>query len=262
MEDREYEKFSENMQRFVGIDLGLYKEAQMNRRMRTLFEKRGFKSYDDYYYALKKDPVLLEEFLERMTINVTEFFRNETRWQVLREKIVPDYKKTKTKVKCWSAACSTGEEPYSLAMLLLDQCPGVEIDILATDIDDLVLKRAKEGIYTEAMIKGCPPHYVHKFFRKGPNDTYIIKDEVKKCVRFKKHNLLHEPFEQQFDLIICRNVMIYFTEEAKEQLYRKFNQGLGEKGIFFVGSTEQIFHPEEYNFEVYDAFFYSKIEQK
>lgn len=259
MEDKEYLKFIENIKRYIGIDLGLYKETQMNRRMRTLYEKRGFTSYDEYFLMLRKETTLLEEFLDRMTINVTEFFRNSTRWDVLRDKLIPELKTSKRKIRCWSAACSTGEEPYTLAMLLLENFPSHQIDIIATDIDDMVLEKAKEGIYTEALLKGCPEPFITRYFKKDEHGLYHIKEEVRRCITFKKHNMLHDRFEEDFDLIICRNVMIYFTEEAKEKLYYGFNQSLKEDGVLFVGSTEQIFHPETYNFEVYDAFFYKKV---
>lgn len=259
MEDKEYEAFTRLVRGLIGIDLGLYKEAQMNRRVRTLYEKRGFKSYQEYFVGIRHEKELMKEFLDRMTINVTEFFRNEARWEVLREKWIPNWQKHNTgKVRCWSAACSTGEEPYSLAMLLLESFPSFQIEIIATDIDDLVLERAKEGIYTETLLKGCPPKYIEKYFKKDAHDLFHIKDEVKRCVTFVKHNMLHDSFEEQLDLIICRNVMIYFTEDAKEQLYHKFNRALKENGVLFVGSTEQLFHPENYHFDVYDAFFYMK----
>lgn len=261
MEDKDYLKFIDNIKSYIGVDLGLYKEAQMNRRMRTLYEKKGFNDYREYFDGLKSDKELLDEFLERMTINVTEFFRNGVRWEVLKKKVLPRLKEksVKGKIKCWSAACSTGEEPFSLAMMLLEEFPSQKIEILATDIDDVVLKKAKEGIFTEAMLKGCPPNYIRKYFTKDEDDIYYIKDEVKKCITFRKHDLLNAPFGEGYDLIICRNVMIYFTEDAKEKLYHKFSGALSSEGVLFVGSTEQIFHPEVYGIKVYDAFFYEKM---
>lgn len=258
MEDKEYVKFTGNIKRLLDIDLGLYKETQMNRRIRTLYEKRGYLSYDEYFVGIKKDQVLREEFLDRMTINVTEFFRNANRWEVVRSKVIPELKKRNKKIKCWSAACSTGEEPYTLAMLMMEQFPNGNFEVLATDIDQQILERAKSGVYTEAMMKGCPERFIRKYFVKEADGMYRVTDELKKQVRFKQHDLLVDDFESNIDFIVCRNVMIYFTEEAKDQLYRKFNQALTEKGIFFVGSTEQIFHPDEFQFSIYDAFFYTK----
>lgn len=258
MEDKEYIKFIGNIKKYLDIDLGLYKETQMNRRIRTLYEKRGFTNYEDYFLGIKKEAVVLEEFLDRMTINVTEFFRNANRWDVVVEKVIPEFQKKGRKIKCWSAACSTGEEPYTLAMLMMEKFPSNSFEILATDIDTQILEKAKKGVYTEVMLKGCPDRLIRKYFKKEEDGMYHISEEVKKNVKFKKQDLLVDTFEKHQDLIICRNVMIYFTEEAKNQLYKKFNQALNDGGIFFVGSTEQIFHPEEFHFGIFDAFFYYK----
>lgn len=258
MEDREYLNFIQRVRQFLGIDLGLYKEAQMNRRIRTLYEKRGYASYDDYFKAIKKDPECLNEFLERMTINVTEFFRNPVRWNVIKNKWLDEVKETKDVIKCWSAACSSGEEAYTLAMILMERFHTKDIELLATDIDEAVLKKAEEGIYTELSLKNIPLSYKRRYFQKIDDGLYQVTEELKKCVRFKQHNLLNDVFEKDFDLIVCRNVMIYFTEEAKEVLYEKFNQSLSIGGVLFVGSTEQIFHPQSYNFSVYDPFIYIK----
>jgi len=258
MIDHDYVKFTENVKRLLGIDLGLYKETQMNRRLRALFTKRGYKNYDEYFKAISQNKELREEFLDRMTINVTEFFRNPVRWEEIEKDIFSLYRTKKERIRCWSAACSTGEEAYTMGMLLSDMLSPYQFDILATDIDDLVLEKAKEGIYHSNLLKSCPTQYVNRYFTKQDDGQYAISDDIKRKVQFKKHNLLHDSFERGFDLIVCRNVMIYFTEEAKHELYLKFNQALKPGGILFVGSTEQIFYPEKYNFEMYKPFFYIK----
>src|SRR5690606_942475 len=143
----DYYLFVKKIHTKLGIDLRLYKEAQMKRRITTLRDKRGFTSYSSYYDALWKDQSLLEEFIDRLTINVSEFYRNPKRWDVLKNTVIPKLLKNNNRLNIWSAACSTGEEPYSLAILLKENFPKVSFNILATDIDANALKRANEGIY-------------------------------------------------------------------------------------------------------------------
>ena len=253
----DYEQFIEGIKRKTGIDLALYKEAQMKRRLTSLYEKKGFRNFVEFLEALLKDRDLMNEFLDRMTINVSEFYRNGKRWEVLQQKIFPKLLEKNKKLKIWSAACSTGEEPYSLAMVLSHHVPLSQIHILATDLDENVIQKAKHGVYPETSLAEVPKDVQAKYFEKEGN-FYRVKDEIKRTVTFKKHNLLKDPYESGFDLIVCRNVMIYFTEEAKDQIYHHFSNSLKKDGILFVGSTEQIFNPSRYHFEVEDTFFYRK----
>jgi len=256
---KDYEEFILNIKRKTGIDLALYKEAQMKRRLISLYEKKGFQSFKEYYEALIKDQTILEEFLDRMTINVSEFYRNAKRWEVLEKKILPQLlERNNKKIKIWSAACSTGEEPYTIAMIMSKFLPLSQVQILATDIDDNVIKRAKFGAYADRSLNEVPEEMKKKYFVKD-GSMYLISDEIKRTVTFRKQNLLADSFGGPFDLIVCRNVLIYFTEEAKDQLYHKFSQALNKDGIFFVGSTEQIFNPAKYNLESEDTFFYKKL---
>jgi len=252
----DYNQFVQELKKFLGIDLNLYKEAQMKRRLTSLRDKRGFNSFLQYFQAIKKDENLMMEFLDRMTINVTEFYRNFSRWSILIEKIIP---KWKGNIKVWSAACSTGEEPYTLAMLFDHYFPQLNVEILATDIDEFALAKAKKGIYNERTLGEIPQDQKLKYFKIKDN-LYYINDNIKHNVQFKKHNLLSDPFGvNQFDLIVCRNVLIYFTDQAKEEVYRNFSSALKPNGILFVGSTEQIFNPQKYNLKSIDTFFYQKI---
>lgn len=254
----DYQQFILKIKIKTGIDLSLYKEAQMKRRLTSLYEKKGYLSFREFYNDLNRNPQLLNEFLDRMTINVSEFYRNYKRWQVLENKILPNILQANRRPKIWSAACSTGEEAYTIAMIMSGHIPLSDIHILATDIDENALKSAKNGQYLEKSLTEVPENIKRKFFHKSGN-TYVVADEIKKTVSFKKHNLLAEPFEGQFDLIVCRNVLIYFTEEAKNLLYKKFSSALRKNGIFFVGSTEQIFNPSLYQLETEDTFFYRKL---
>lgn len=253
----DYVHFVEGIKRKTGIDLALYKEAQMKRRLTSLYEKKGYRNFVDFLKALEQDRDLMNEFLDRMTINVSEFYRNGKRWEVLEKKIFPKLLQSNKRLKIWSAACSTGEEPYSLVMVLSQLVPLSQIQVIATDLDENVIQKAKLGLYPERSLAEVPKDIKAKYFEKEGN-FFKVKDEIKRCVTFKKHNLLRDNYESNFDLIVCRNVMIYFTEEAKDQIYANFSKSLRKDGILFVGSTEQIFNPSRYNFEVEDTFFYRK----
>lgn len=254
----DYQEFIKMINEKHDIDLSLYKEKQMKRRITTLRNKHGFRSFQAYFTEMNKEKQLMEEFIDRLTINVSEFYRNPKRWDVLKDKILPELIKKRSRLSIWSAACSTGDEPYSLAIILKEHFPEANVQILATDIDDNALLKAEEGIYQEQALKDLPPDYKLKYFTKSGN-VYKIDPSLKRTITFKKHNLLGDPYPKNMDLIICRNVLIYFTDEAKELIYRNFSNSLNDEGVLFVGSTEQIFSPEKYNFRLLDTFFYQKI---
>jgi len=239
------------------IDLASYKEKQMKRRIESLIRRNGHESYDTYFELLKKSKQHLNEFLNYITINVSEFFRNPAQWQVLEKEILPELLKIKSKLKIWSSACSTGEEPYSVAMLLHKMMVKHKVEIIASDIDKDAIEKAKKGIYTIKGIANVPEDMVKAYFIRE-NDNYVIKDQIKNMVNFKILNLLEDKFPSDCDLILCRNVMIYFTEDTKEKLYKKFYNALSNRGIFFVGSTEQIIMPQKYGFTNLKNFFYQK----
>ncbi|MPQ24883.1 CheR family methyltransferase [Bacillus paralicheniformis] len=251
-----YSFFVDKWKKITGVDLALYKEAQMKRRLTSLYEKKGYGDFREFALALEKNEALLQETLDRMTINVSEFYRNYKRWEVLERTILPLLKPAKT-LKVWSAACSTGEEPYTLSMILSRQKGLSDYQIIATDIDDKVLAKAKEGVYQERSLQEVPKEMKELYFTQDGN-RFTVKDEIRKNIRFQKHNLLADAYEKDFDIIVCRNVLIYFTEEAKEKIYHKFSGSLKNKGVLFVGSTEQIFNPEKYGFQSTDTFFYQK----
>lgn len=258
LEDKDFSYFISKIKDATAIDLSQYKEVQMKRRLTTLRQKRGFTSFSGYFEAIIKDKELFHEFLDRMTINVSEFWRNPNRWETLEQRFIPELMaETGKKLKCWSAACSTGEEPYTLAMILNEKGAFPGSQIIASDLDDGALAKAKAGIYPDRSVRDVPANYLKKYYRQD-GLTYRIEEVLKPHIRYEHKNLLIDPFEKGFDLIICRNVMIYFTEEAKHNLYHKFAAALRPGGILFVGSTEQIFSPAQYGFESADTFFYRK----
>ncbi|WP_257000852.1 CheR family methyltransferase [Terribacillus saccharophilus] len=253
----DYDYFVQQIKTNTGIDLSQYKEAQMLRRLTTLREKRGFKDFKAYSHAINGDAALLDEFLDRMTINVSEFYRNYQRWEVLERRILPDLLKKKKPLKIWSAACSTGEEPYTLAILLDRYAKGTSYTIHATDLDQRVLETAMIGKYNERALKEMPAAIKSAYFNQD-GSVFQIKDELKQHIQFKQHNLLADAYDTNYDLIICRNVLIYFTEEAKADIYHKFSNSLAHNSYLFVGSTEQIFNPNVYGLGAVDTFFYQK----
>lgn len=255
----DYEGFKLPVYRLTHIDLNCYKERQMKRRIDALIKKHRLNGYEEFIDAITNDKKLFEEFMSYITINVSEFYRNPEQWKVLEEQILPDLiKRGKGKLKVWSAACSTGDEPYSLAMLLKDYLPDTSFSILATDLDTQILEKAKVGIYNNKSIANLPEKYVKKYFTEVGDKYYQINDEIKKCITFKRHDLLKDEYPSGFDLILCRNVVIYFTDEAKNQIYTNFNKAMNEEGVLFVGSTEQIINYRDLNYVSLKSFFYKK----
>jgi chemotaxis protein methyltransferase CheR len=258
----EYSLFCGRIKQLTGIELVGYKERQMRRRLESQMARYGLRSFLAYSDLLVKDKQVLQEFLDRMTINVSEFFRNSERWVVLERKVLPALQAAAghRTLEIWSAACSTGEEPYSLAMLLTAAFPRLRWHLRATDIDARALVKAKDGVYQLNQLSQIPERFRQRYVQVGGNDTFSISPEIKGAVDFRQHNLLNEAYQRDLDLIICRNVMIYFTEEVKDRLYRNFAASLRPGGVLFVGSTEQIFQSREYGFKAFDSFFYQKLE--
>ncbi len=253
-----YEKFKQQIFKLIGLDLTLYKERQMKRRIESLIKRNGLDSFDAYYAVLNKDKHVFDEFINYLTINVSEFYRNPQQWDILKTEILPEMLKRNPHPKIWSAACSTGEEPYTLAMVMSQFIPPKQLKILAADIDLEAMNKAKNGVYSKKSIANVPEAFKTKYFTPI-GESYKINDEIKQCIEFKQMNLLKDQYPSGFDLIVCRNVMIYFTEEAKDEMYHKFNKALAPNGVLFVGSTEQIIVPQRYNFKASKTFFYQKM---
>jgi len=254
----DYEYFKKEIFALTKIDLNAYKEKQMKRRIDTLIDKHKIDGYDNFVKALKADKDLFEEFVGYLTINVSEFYRNPEQWELMDKEIIPELiSKFGKNLKIWSAACSTGDEPYSLVMALSRHIPLNQIKIFATDIDKQILEKAKLGLYSEKSIENVPKDLKDKYFEKV-GASYRIKDEIKSRVEFKQHNLLKDPFPTNMHMIVCRNVLIYFTEEAKDMIFREFNDSLQSKGILFIGSTEQIVNYKEIGFLRKNSFYYDK----
>ena len=254
----DYEYFKKEIRKLTEIDLSSYKEQQMKRRIDTLIANHGISGYDKYITALKSDRELFEEFVSYITINVSEFYRNPEQWAFLEKEVFPEMiRRFGKNLKIWSAACSTGDEPYSLVMALFRFVPLSQINIFATDLDKQIIEKAKVGLYKEKSVAAVPEDLRKRFFTKV-GLSYKIADEIKARVHFQEHNLLKDPYPKDFHLIVCRNVLIYFTEEAKEEIFRKFYASLSPGGTLFIGSTEQIMDYKDIGYQRRNSFFYSK----
>ncbi len=254
----DYEWFKDAVFQLTKIDLNAYKERQMKRRIDALISKHNIVGYDAYIQLLKTDKARFEEFVNYLTINVSEFYRNPEQWQVMDKDIIPELiGKFGKNLKIWSAACSTGDEPYSLVMALSRHIPLNQIRITATDLDKQVIAKAKVGLYNEKSIAAVPDDFKKKYFTKV-GLSYQISDEIKSRVEFKEHNLLESNYPKDYHMIVCRNVLIYFTEEAKDEVFRKFYQSLAPGGILFIGSTEQIINHRDMGYERKNSFYYER----
>lgn len=255
----DYEGFKNAVLKMTGIDLSAYKEKQMRRRIDTLISKHKIAGYEEFVKALKSDRNLFDEFVNYLTINVSEFYRNVEQWELMDKEFIPELiSKFGKNLKIWSAACSTGDEPYSLVMALSRHIPLNQIKIIATDLDKQVIAQAKTGLYSAKSISGVPKDLKDKYFKQIGN-SFQISDDIKRRVEFREHNLLKDPYPDRCHFIVCRNVLIYFTDEAKDDIFAKFNKSLVNDGILFIGSTEQINDHRRFGYERRNSFYYQKV---
>lgn len=252
--------FTEFKRRMLGqfrLDLQSYKENQLKRRMESMMVRQKIASFGDLYKLLTENRMAYEIFLDQLTINVSEFFRDPLRWNELQNTVLPALLQSRSTLKIWSAACSNGPEPYSLAILLDEMSPGKMHRVEASDIDNNILSSAAIGKYNQDMVRNVSQQRLQKYFtREGSH--YLVKDNIKKRVNFKRHDLLIEPYGSGYDLIMCRNVTIYFTREAQDRINSKFSQALTKGGILFIGGSEMIFNYQELGLEKMLPCFYRK----
>jgi chemotaxis protein methyltransferase CheR len=256
MMDMEY--FKRWVLKEFNIDLSAYKPNQLHRRINSLMSRVGVESIEEYISLLKADRGQRQRFLDFITINVSEFFRNPEIFEELKNKLQHELLKNNGTLKIWSAACSIGAEPYSVGIYLRELTPYKRHTIIATDLDNTIIARAKQGEYSEQEIKNVKRQYLDKYFTKK-DDKYIISSKIKELVTFKKHDLILDRYDTNFDLIICRNVVIYFNQDIKEKIYEKFSKSLKRGGLLFVGATESIYNYKNYGFEKASTFMYRKL---
>jgi len=199
LDDQDWGAFKRKLKAKTEIDLDLYKEPQMKRRIGSLVTRKGYDSYTKYFDMATQDKTEFDAFIEYLTINVSEFFRTPEKFSKLETDVIPDLLTRSPKLNIWSAGCSIGAEPYSLAMILKEMTPGKQHRILATDLDIEILAKAKKGVYMENEIKSLSPERRKKYFDALPDNKFAVKEDIKRCIEFKRHNLLKDPFEKGFD---------------------------------------------------------------
>lgn len=257
--DLHYMIFRRKVKQLIGIDLDDYRSEQMTRRLGAIMTRSGAKNLTEYARMLEQDPRRLKEFSDYLTINVSEFFRDADRFAYLRSNVLPELLANNRRLNIWSAGCSNGAEPYSLAILLEELSPLKTHRLLATDIDEKVLRKAQEGRdYREQDVRNVPPQWLKKYFSLN-GDRYAVSEAIRRRPVFRKHNLLNDAFEENFDLVLCRNVVIYFTNEAKEKLFYRFSCCLRPGGILFVGATEIIQNASLLGLESIRPSFYRRV---
>jgi len=254
----DFNEFHKWVHKELGINLSAYKQEQLNRRINSLMTRVGIKTLDEYSKVIKNNLEQKQKFLDFITINVTEFFRNPELFVDLEKQIEKELLPSNPNLKIWSAACSIGCEPYTIGIILNKLAPNGRHNIIATDIDDTILSRAKAGEYTQNEMKGINNSDLSKYFSITA-DKYYIESKIKNMVTFKKHDLILGSYDSGFDLIVCRNVVIYFNNDIKQEIYKKFSNSLKKGGLLFVGATESIYNYRDYGFEKASTFIYKKI---
>lgn len=256
--EQDFVSFKRKVKLFCGLDLEAYKRPQMERRIRANMDKCGAKTFIDYFSLMQKNSQLFDEFMDRVTINVSEVFRNPEQFDVLRNKVLPELVSKFGNLSIWSAGCSCGAETYTLAIILDEIAPKGRHTILGTDIDERMLERAAKGIYYPHEMKAVTRERIVKYFDLLPDGNYQVKSSLKKNISFKKHDMLRDRFPARNALVVCRNVVIYFTDETKNVLYSGFFGSLSSSGYLFVGGTERIANYDDIGFENKIPFFYRK----
>lgn len=258
MTDHEYGYLTKAIQRSTGIDIGSYRSKQMRRRLETFVEKSGALNVGVFCRNLDGDPAMVKKLRDFLTINVSEFFRDETHFSSLRNIILPQLLEKSPRLSIWSAGCSNGAEIYSITMMLNDISPDAKHYLLGTDIDDAALSHAKAGgPYAPHETRNIAKWQTQKYFTVSETQSWVVSDICRR-VQFKKHNLMRDHFQTGFDFIACRNVIIYFTDETKSTLFRQFHNSLKEGGILFVGGSEILTGDLVMGFSSIVPFFYKK----
>jgi len=259
MTPEEYELLKHKINQLIRIDLEYYRPNQMIRRLDGFISRRRIDSVEQFCALIEKDPRELAELQDFLTINVSEFFRDVQYFTFLEETVLPLLLKNHRALNVWSAGCSNGSEAFSVAMILENIAPTGGHRIIASDIDDGSLNRGiSGGPYYAADVKNVPAKYLSRYFVRKDDTEYRVADEIRKRVRFKKHDLLKDAYEHDFDLIICRNVVIYFSEEAKQKLKNGFYKSLKPGGVLFIGATESMLDAHSFGFEKMHPSFYLK----
>ena len=252
LSDAEFDKIRKLVYDEVGISLGEHKRALVQSRFRKWLIEFGLQRYDELHEKIVSDKSgqMVTLLVNAITTNVTSFFREESQWFYLQEHIGELFDNTKKRIRIWSAACSSGQEPYSIILFLKEHLPNFsqwDIKILATDISEEILRKAMDGLYTEKELENMPRHMLLSNFDKlkQPDGSvqYRVKQNLKEYVVFRQFNLVtgnFSIFKSPFDLIFCRNVMIYFDRPTQNTLLKRFAMLMKPESKLFIGHSESV----------------------
>lgn len=257
----DFENFCKGVKELLGVDLSLYKRKQMERRARGLASRNHVETLTEYLHMLQKDAVLLDRFMERMTITVSQLWRNTDIFDAIENEILPELDKRADgrKLKLWSAGCSYGAEPYTLASICLEM--GNKLNrtpqIKGTDINPRMIEKARRGQYTEEDARDAPPRLLQKYFDpvKG---GWIAKPALKQLITFKVEDLFASKTDA-VDLILFRNVAIHFERPKRDEVHGILADALLPGGILVLGSTEMIVDPSGIGLERVRPFVFRKV---
>jgi chemotaxis protein methyltransferase CheR len=259
-EPDEYVAFCEGVRALTQIDLLQYKRGQMERRIRTFAQRRGTTDLLAYLADLKGDRAELETFLDRVTINVSQLWRNPEQWTVLEREVLPELIRSAPlgRVRAWSAGCSYGAEAYTLAALFRQLDGGGRAEIVGTDIDRRMVERAKAGRFSDEDARSAARGLLERWFERD-GDEWQARRELQSLVRFEVGDLLRmRPRREHWDLVLCRNTVIYFTEEVRDALHERLVASLRPGGYLVIGSTERVSRPRELGLVATHPFTYRK----
>lgn len=262
IEPKYLDLFCEYLYQNMGIYIEDNKKNLLVQKLTKLMQDAGIFSSGEYYHFIVSPPIserqkdLKNKFIDTVTIHKTNFFRENNHFEFLQRNIgniIAESQSAKFtgELRIWSSACSTGEEAYTLAMLMKEILPSnMRAKILATDISPSSIRKGLDGVYKFGPEDNISNYYINKYFIKRGSE-WVISDEIKSCVTFRLFNLMEAfPFKNPFDIIFCRNVMIYFDKDIQEKLVNNFHRALSNKGFLFIGHSEsliQIKHPFTYH---------------
>jgi chemotaxis protein methyltransferase CheR len=244
----EYDQFRQKLEQYCGIMLGDNKEYLITSRLRRLLESEKLENLSELIKAMDRNLKLKEMVVDAMTTNETLWFRDDHPFKIFREKLLPELAKKRRPLRIWSAACSTGQEPYSLSIAIEEYKrlnPGAlvgDVKIIATDISPTALAIAKEGVYPKLALKrGMGDVHLKQYFKQQADDEWKINDEIKRRIEFRSLNLQTSySMLGKFDLVFCRNVLIYFSPEFKLDILTRIHGTLNPEGHLFVGASEAV----------------------
>ena len=248
--ERHIQLFSQLLKDKYGIHVPREKADMLNRKLQKLMTGSNITSYDELYELINSSSLHLTKFLDEVTTHTTNFFREIGHFEYITREIGRILDRNKRirehgEIRVWSAACSTGEEPYTLAMVLKESLPEeIAIKILATDISRKVVVTAVKGAYAPEIENDVSQIYLQKYFSKA-DGLYQVADDLKSLIKFRVFNLIDPfPFKKDFDIVFCRNVMIYFESQAQEQLVQRMYDVIASGGLFFIGHSEGLVSKE------------------